>query len=230
MKAKTDKVKIQNKYRLLFKIILFLIMPTCLLFWLWYNYLYQPKDVYVIYASKLPFKVEAKNKINYQDNSYYDSIYKKTKIAPKVKFSPLPEKSLKTEKNFGIDELSEIIDNVNLENSLQPEYIQAANSNNELIITTTHKIPTKLLSIAKSSRIKLLLGSFGSNLEAINSWNNIQNEHNKIIYKYTYEIEVNNSQPHAVYNLLLIGVKNTEDGYRLCKNFTQKNQPCILLE
>ena len=224
------KVKVRNKYRLLFKIILFFIMPSCLLFWLWYNYLYQPKDVYIIYASKLPFKVEAKNKINYQDNSYYDSIYKKTKIAPKVKFSPLPEKSLKTEKNFGIDELSEIIDNLNIENSLQQEYTQAANTNNELIITTTHKTPVKLLSIKKPSQIKLLLGSFGSNLEAVNSWNNIRNENSKIIADYTYEIEVNNSQSHAVYNLLLIGVRNAEDGYRLCKNFTQKNQSCILLE
>ena len=224
------KVKVRNKYRLLFKIILLFIMPSCLLFWLWYNYLYQPKDVYIIYASKLPFKVEAKNKINYQDNSYYDSIYKKTKIAPKVKFSPLPEKSLKTEKNFGIDELSEIIDNLNIENSLQQEYTQAANTNNELIITTTHKTPVKLLSIKKPSQIKLLLGSFGSNLEAVNSWNNIRNENSKIIADYTYEIEVNNSQSHAVYNLLLIGVRNAEDGYRLCKNFTQKNQSCILLE
>ncbi|MCF8462844.1 MAG: hypothetical protein K9G11_02930 [Rickettsiaceae bacterium] len=229
MKTKTTKVKTKNKFKSLLKVTLFFFLPSFFLFWLWYNYFYQPKDIHLIEASKGSFKIKPESTIKTQNNSFYESMYEKNKNASAVKFLPIPEKPLKTEKNFGIDEISEIIDDINQENSLTKQY-NSALKNHELIITTTHKTPLKLLSSAKPTKIKLLLGAFGSKSEAVNSWNVIKTQQGKILDKYTYELETNENKSHGVYNLLLLGVKDIEDGYRLCKKFIQKNQTCVLLE
>lgn len=190
-----------------------------------YNYLYQPLNIPLILGRKEPYKIKPEKSDTSIENNIYQSLYQKN-LNVNTKLLPDPEKPLKLSNDFGVDAIEEIILGAESESTQQ----QSPQLSNKLVIEADASAPQILKKNNKSSGLLLQLGAFVYENSAVLHWNKLQKEYPKILAGYNYKIDVAQEKSHAVYYLMLNGVKTPNEGYSVCKKLIQNKQNCIVLK
>jgi hypothetical protein len=216
---------IKNRIKL-YIIILVSLLVSWYISWIAYNYLYQPKNIPLIKADNKIYKIIPEKTETLIEDNIYQSLYQKSNNVKNTRLSPEPEKPLKISNDFGSDIIEDIISGV--ANTIDiPEKIQLSS---KLVIEADSASQPPLKKIIKSGALYLQLGAFAYENNAVDYWNQLVKEYPKIITNYTYKINVIKQKSHAVYYLMLEGVKTSSEGYSLCKKLIQNKQNCIVVK